>query len=938
MFLRILALVVAALMPLSPALAGVDRDRSQELYEEALDFFRQDAFPEALIQLRNALQQDPNNLPARIMLGRILLEQNQPMAAIKELEKAQAMGGDENLLLLPLAMAYLEVAQPEHVITGFVAEGHNPDVDGQLQLLQAEAYIQLGDPKRAEELFLNAGTLLPVDPRPILGRARLDVARGKRDKAHILLAEALVLAPDSFDVWIYKAILHRDEGNFREAIAAFDKVLALNPVSERALTARAALWLDLGQDERARADLEAVKNLGTDTLESIYLRTLLLYREGRMEEARAALSESGDKINEIKDDTRAKLPETMLMLGVVAYFEENYTEAATHFTAYLNRTPNHLGAMRYLASCYLSLGDAESVVTLLKPTSGGVPPRDPMLLSILAEAFRSLGNYGAAEQYYSAALELAPGVAGIGVRLAASRLDAGRPDAAIAELEKLTQRFPELAEAWIQLARVHVKTGDMAKAIVVVEEMLARFKGTPEIHNVAGATFLAAGEFERARLELNLAKAADSEALMPQLNLARLARAEGDVASAEALYRATLERFPTSVATQVELSQVLLQQGAYDDARERVAALIKSEPTVFAAHELRLNVMFASKEKPERIRETLFDLVRAFPEEPRTELLAGRAYRKLGDLAEARMHLRRAVEAAGFDTEVLFAAANQQYGIGDFSGALWTLTKAEQGGPGNLGVGILKAATHIELKEFGKARETIDSLIARHGEKPTILTVQGDLLMAQELPAEAVQSYARVYQLEPGTRTMQTLFRAQVAANQPELAAVLMQDWLAGNPEDIGSMHLYAQMLMMQQRWDDARQTYERLQAAGTEDIIMLNNLAVCYQHLDDARALPTAEAAFKSAPKDPNVADTYGWILLEEGKVEEGLAVLREAFARASTSPAIRYHIGLALARLGRESEAQEEIEAAVDSGLAFSSRDDATSLLEQLRQKLKQ
>lgn len=118
---------------------------------------------------------------------------------------------------------------------------------------------------------------------------------------------------------------------------------------------------------------------------------------------------------------------------------------------------------------------------------------------------------------------------------------------------------------------------------------------------------------------------------------------------------------------------------------------------------------------------------------------------------------------------------------------------------------------------------------------------------------------------------------------------------------------------------------------------MLLNNLAVCYQHLGDPRALPTAEVAYSIAPEEPSVVDSYGWILTEHGHLEEGLALLRDAYARASTSPAIRYHIGLALARLGRNAEAQEEVAAALAASDAFSARDDAVSLLDRIRDALK-
>ncbi len=930
-------LACALALTLGEARAAVDRDQSQRYYEDALEFFRSEAYSETAIQLRNALQQDANNLPARIMLGNVLLRQNQPRAAIKELEKAQAMGGDENLILIPLASAYMEIAEPEHVITGFVAQGHKPEVDGELQLMQAEAYLQLGDKKRSEELYLSAGTLLPVDPRPIIGRAQIQLSKGKTDRARALVGDAVRLAPQSFTAWMFKAIFHRDHHEYDDAIAAFEKVLAIDPTSGRALTARAAMWMDVGQVERAKKDLAQVGNLESDTLETIYLRTLIMFREGKAEEARELLRESAGEIREIKEDYRAKMHNTKLMLGVVAFFEQNYAESITHLKAFLARFPNHLGAKRYLASAYLSTGDFKEVIRLYKPSARSDPPRDPMALSVLAEAYRAMGDFATAEEYFAAALKLAPNVAGIGVRLATSRLDSGRAEAAREELERLTARFPDMLDAWMQLVRVYTKTGETERAVKAVEAMLERFGDNPQVHNLAGATYLAAGRMALAQNHLRLAAQLDSEMLLPRLNLARLAVLQNEKATAEAQYRSTLERFPQSTEANLELAALLSRQGDIEEALQRVNDTLRYEPMLFRAHELKLNLIERQTNDVERIRNAVYDLVKNYPDEARADLVAGKIYRRIGDQADARVHFRRAVEKAQFETEILYAVANQQYGITDFNGALWSLTKAEQGSPGNMQVGVLKAAVLIELKELDQAADGIAKLFEKHGNKPEIHTVNGDLLMAREQPAAAAAEYRAAHEQARSFATARTYFRALVSAGDIPTAARFIESWIEENPRHLGSRHLYGQMLMREQDWSKAQSVYEELQAAGVEDVVLLNNLATCYRHLGDPRALPTAQAAYDMAPNDPRVADTYGWILTQEGRVEEGLALLREAFARASTSPQIRYHIGLALAQLGRADEAREEIEAALDANERFSAREEARSLLERLRESFR-
>lgn len=71
-------------------------------YESALELHAAGHLPAAEIELRNALQESAENVTARVLLGVVLLEQDKPREAAAELEKGLDLGGDRNLILIPL--------------------------------------------------------------------------------------------------------------------------------------------------------------------------------------------------------------------------------------------------------------------------------------------------------------------------------------------------------------------------------------------------------------------------------------------------------------------------------------------------------------------------------------------------------------------------------------------------------------------------------------------------------------------------------------------------------------------------------------------------------------------------------------------------------------------------------------------------------------------
>jgi Flp pilus assembly protein TadD len=114
---------------------------------------------------------------------------------------------------------------------------------------------------------------------------------------------------------------------------------------------------------------------------------------------------------------------------------------------------------------------------------------------------------------------------------------------------------------------------------------------------------------------------------------------------------------------------------------------------------------------------------------------------------------------------------------------------------------------------------------------------------------------------------------------------------------------------------------------------VALNNLAVCYEALGDARALATAEAALRGAPKQPDVMDTLGWILVGKADAARAVTVLREAHALAPKARDIRYHLAAALAASGDKDAARTELSGLLAGDMRFAQADDARKLMARLK-----
>ena len=152
------------------------------------------------------------------------------------------------------------------------------------------------------------------------------------------------------------------------------------------------------------------------------------------------------------------------------------------------------------------------------------------------------------------------------------------------------------------------------------------------------------------------------------------------------------------------------------------------------------------------------------------------------------------------------------------------------------------------------------------------------------------------------------------------------------NPED-GTVRLaLASMKQAEGAGTPAIADYEQILRKAPNNVIALNNVAWLYFPTDAAKALEHAKRAYDLAPRLAAVADTYGWFLVETGKVEQGLSIVRRAARDAPESLEIQYHYAAALVKSGDKNEARGILEKVVSAEAELDFKADAKRLLDSL------
>ncbi|MCC6610757.1 MAG: PEP-CTERM system TPR-repeat protein PrsT [Burkholderiales bacterium] len=911
---------------LTPALAQRS-DQASRYYEDAVKRYEKSDLSGAIVQLKNALQQDPNLLVAHVLLGKAQIAQGDPAGAEASFERALQLGVDRSEIALPMARALLALGKHRELLERLPPAAVPQSQRPELLMTRGQAYGAIGDTASERRAYEDARALDRGYVPAILALAELDTRAGKRSDASKLIDEAMAIAPQDAGVWYFKGRLALGAGDVQAALDAFAKAIGIDPDHVDARIGRATLLMDLGRLDEAEPDVEYLRLHSPREPRAIYVRALSRAKRGDARGTRDAMEELTRAIDPAPIDVLQKQAPELLLLGGLAHFSLGEPEKARRYLdQYIVVRPNDVGARRLLASVLLGMRDERAAITHLDAALKRAP-NDPQLLALLGAAYMGRGQLNIASRYLEDALKASGGAPEVETTLGFNLLGRGEGDLAIHYLQEAFRKDPGQGRAGVALVALHIRRGQFKEAVEVARAVVKRQPGNAEALNLLGVASVAAGDAEAARAAYTEAIAANTSFAPAQLNLAKLDVAEGDYAAARAVLEGLLKQEPRNTSAMYELA--VAEQAAGNDAAairwlEKARAIERNN--VRAAS--RLVDIYVATKAPDKALEVAKDIAASLPENLEALAVLGRAYLALGNEKEAQTALGRMARLAAFDPSWQTEIARYQLAANNLPGAIFSAEKALSGQPDYLPAQVLLAEIDLRRGEIDKAEErarTIAKQMPRRADGHRLL---GDVAMARKRYPQAREQYRIALDKQPTTDAAVRLFVAHVESGDAAGGIKVLEAWLRAHPQDRVAQRALAEGYLRAGNLAAAQARYEQLVKDQGDDAALLNNLANLLQLRKDPKAVEYAERAHALQPKDASIQDTLGWALVEQGQLERGIRELRDARLRDPQNPEIRYHLASALARAGRPEEARRELEPAMQEGLRFASRDGAVAL----------
>lgn len=855
----------------------------------------------AVIQLKNALQDDPSLSEARVLLGQALLQSGDASSALAEFRKAKDLRFKGDTLDPLTAQAMLGLSEFAKVISEFAdVKPASAAARADLQASLAVAYSATGNAAKALELANAAVAANPDDVRAQLIRVRLVSAASGAAEGLRAVEAVLAKAPKSADGWQVKGDLLALQGKSDEAMAAYRQAIALNKAHLLAHVGVFHLLLAKKDFDGAKAEIDALRN-ARGAVGQVKLLTVLLALD------RNDLDTARDNIQALlkmaSDDVRV-----LHLAGVVAYRRGALLEAEDYLNKTLHITPEFDKARLLLAQTELREGDPDKALNALQPLieegSSNVAA-----LSIAAEAYLQAGDSQRAEATFTRIAKLDPNDALSRTALALVDMGKGRMEQGIAALKALSASD---ARPVVDLALVtaFVQRKDWDQALKAVETLERKTPESAGPSNLRGRIELARGNQDKARQAFEAALKIDPAYFPAAASLAALDMQAKKPEAAMARFEKVLAVNPKSLSANMALIGLRDETGTNkEELVAELETLIKQMPNEprprLALIELQLR-----RYQVKAALAAATEAAAALPYDPGVLRHLAGVQAMSGDYNQAIMSYNKLVALQPNAPEPLILLARAYEAHGNRAASRQAMERALKLKPGYLPAQRALIANEVAAGNYAEALRQANAMKLLYPNDPLVYSMLGDIAAVQRDWAGATFNYRAALKLLSEPDVAIKLHRVLIGAGKQAEAKQFEADWLASRPNDLRFLVYCADATLLQQNYDLARDRYLAVLKLQPGNANAANNMAWLLNRNKDPKALEYAEKATKLAPENPDYLDTLAQVLATAGHFDRAIETQRKAVELSPDNAAHRFHLAQYLASAGQKAQAREELQ----------------------------
>lgn len=905
------------------ALAGCG-DKPEAMLSSAKDYLAKNDNKAAVIQIKNALQANPDLPEARYLLGVALLEGGDAVGAETELRKALALKVSQDQVAPSLAKAMLAQGQVKKVTEEFgKLELSQPASKANLQTLLAAAYAAQGQIDQSRAAL---GAALEADPTYAPARilqARQKAGQRDIDGAMAIVDELNVKEPKNQDAWKLKGdLLLYAKNQPDEALAAYLKSTEARADFLAGHVAAINILFKQGKLTEVEAQLAKLKAFAAGNPQTKYLEAQLAYQKKDLKLAQTHLQQ-----------VLKSAPNNVLGLqlaGAVELGLNSVVQAETYLSKAVQLAPDLPLARRLLVASYLRTGNTTKALATLAP---GLAREnvDPELYSVAGEVYLQSGDAKKAEEYFAKAAKQDPQNARKRTAVAVTKMIGGQVDSAFGELEDIAASDKGVT-ADMALISAHLRRQEFDKALQAIAGLEKKQADKPVAAMLQGRTYLAQKDVAQARKSFERALTIDPTYFPAVASLAGLDMADKKPEEAKKRFETVLAKNPKNGQALLALAELAARTGA---AKEEVAKLVgnavAANPTEVAPRLLLIDLHLRNKDTKLALSAAQ-DAQSTLPDSPEVLDALGRAQQASGDLNQAvtsfnklanmlpsspQPHLRLA--------EVHMAAKNKEAAAASLRKALEIKPDLQQAQRGSI-------MLDVDSKNYQGAVATAKNMQKQSPKDAVGYVLEGDISASQKNWDAAQAAYRNGLKQTSSTELALKLHSVLLASGKAPEAEKFSAGWQKDHPQDAAFLLYLADGAIARKDYAVAERTYQSVIKLQPNAAVAYNNLAWVTARLNKEGAIAFAEKANTLAPNQPAFMDTLAMLLSEKNEHAKALALQKKVLALQPEAALFKLNLAKMQIKAGDKSAAKSTLEELVKLGDKFAGQAEVAGMLKGL------
>ena len=872
------------------------------------------------IELKNALQQNPENGEARFLLGLQYLTSQLGAPAEKELNRAIEFGESPAKIAEYLIKAkYYQFKYDEILSMPFDANEISSEALASVYLYRGLSNINLNQPKESESEFENAANADKESADSKLARAYLFALYKNHDDSYQLIQDILAKSPNHTESYILKSRVSQALEKQSEAIEAINKAIELEPNRLNLFISAARLNMANQHLEEAEKRIETVLKTVPKHLYSnlIKARLRLQARDWAKAREHAEVALSQSEVNK----------EAKLISGTANFYMQEWEEARDRLNSvrkFIN--PEHM-AHRMLSYAEFQLGYNQSADAVID-SIGTLKSEDEQLLITYGNEFVKSGKIEDAVSLFETAAGLNPDNTDILTKIGILELERDQARG-LDILEKVLEQDATSFWARAAIVRSYLAQGEKKKASSIANELIKLEPQTPEGYILLSDVQLASQQTDQARatLESGLTKAESKKSLYAKLFT--IAAATKDFDNASRLNSKILEIDPLDTTALFNFYRLHKRDGNVQPAIAKIEQTAKENPDD-DRFKLLSSLFYIDSGSKEKGLEILNNIPAKSSHYANAQAALGNFYAGENDFNAAADHFRKWLNADERSEKALRSLLTMQKKSGKDQDALQTTRRALKVFPDSKTFQIEEIHLLLKTGREQQALAKADRLKLEQVSFPELDMLIGRYFASETKLNKALEHFRQAHSASPGTLSLIAMAEVQNKQNDIKSAKKTLSNWLKSNPDD-QIARMYLANLSLRKSNSEAINEYKRLLENNQNNFIALNNLAWALgQQGELTEAIELAEKANTLRPDTPQILDTLGYLYLQAGELTKASTMLKKAHDLAPDDPSVAYHYAMALKQSGDSSNAKKRLLAIVDKQFPESQK--AKKLLQEL------